>query len=48
MDESKGESGRQEQTQAEHEWDNANDGDDRDRPRRIDDSEHSPSTSGTT
>ena len=38
MDEGKGETRcRQEQTQAEHEWDNANDGDNRDRPQMIDD-----------
>ena len=40
MDEGKGESRcRQEQTQAEHEWDSANDGDDRDRPRMVDDND---------
>ena len=38
MDEGKGESRcRQEQTQAEHEWDNANDSDDKVWPRMVDD-----------
>ena len=40
MDEGRGASRcRQEQTQAEHEWDTANDGDDRDRPRVVDDND---------